>query len=61
MGMEGSRDGHGGEEGEGEGVGKVVSWGAADGGSGFILKAQTQKGVLNPQGLSRIGFTKRKY
>lgn len=45
---------------EGVGVGKVGSWRGIDGGE-FILEAQTQKGMLDPHGLSRMGFSKRTY
>lgn len=55
-----SRVGPGREEGGGEGVGKVGLWEPLLGGE-FILKAQTRKVQPNPQGLLRMGFSKRKH
>lgn len=42
-----SRDGHGEKA---EGADKVGCWGGHWWGGEFILKAQIQKGMLNPQG-----------
>lgn len=55
-----SRAGHRREKGGGEGAGKVGLWAATDGAE-FILKAQTQKVELKPQGLWRMRFSKRKH
>ena len=53
-----SRNGHG----EREKRREFRWWGLGEPlmGDVFILKAQPRKGVPNPQGLSKMGFSKRK-